>query len=185
MIESSKSLFIRNQAIDLYIHLGLPKVMNFLCSLLNSSIHRKWFVLFVLFAFLISKRSTMGKYFLLENRVWTEKLYHAKDLAPFYPSTGDLPKSVLQNSLETVANYVRSQLGNSRGRSVSIVRYWLTQKNIPPAIVIEPPLQRPPFSEATGYLLDGNHRAIAMVLKGESVRAYVGILVPDVHSQKV
>lgn len=166
---------VRNEAINLYIRLGLPRPFTFLGSLLESSIHRKWLVPVVLFIFLILKTSTAIKFFLFENRVWTRKSYQAGDLAPFYPHVGDLPRNVLQASLEDVTAYVRSHLQRGQSRSIAKIRYWLSQETIFPAIVLEPPLPRSPFSDAKGYLLDGNHRAIAMALKGELIRAYVGI----------
>jgi hypothetical protein len=182
MVEFSKYLAIRNKTINLYIQLGLPKRMHFISKLLYSPNHRKWFVPVALFIFLILKRSTAIKYFLFERRVWIEKFYHARDLAPFYPRVGDLPRSVLQGSLEDVKAYVQSHLQRGQGRSITKIRNWLGQETIPPAIVLEPPLSRSPFSDAKGFLLDGNHRAIAMALKGELIGAYVGILAPKVHA---
>lgn len=167
---------VRNEAIDLYIRLGLPRTISFLGDLLDSDIHRKWFVPIALFTFLLLKRATVIKFFLLENRVWTEKTYQPRELAPFFPHVGDLPGSVLQASLEDAIAYVRSHLPMAQGRSIEKTQYWLSQETIPPAIVLEPPLQRSPFSDAKGYLLDGNHRAISMALKDKLIRSYVGVL---------
>lgn len=119
----------------------------------------------------------MGKYFFLNKRRWVKKTYRSKDLAPFYPSTGDIPSSKLQGSLDDVVRYAESQLKSGRGKSVSTIRYWLQQKEIPPIIVVDPPLSRTPYANAKGYIVDGNHRAIAMALKGEPIRSYTGILI--------
>lgn len=168
----------RNEAVDLYIRLGLPRRLSFLGDLLDSAIHRKWFVPVALFLFLVLNTSTAIKFFLFERREWTKKSYRAGDLAPFYPRVGDLPRNVLQASLEDVVTYVRRHLQRGQGRSITKIQHWLSQETIPHAIVLEPSLPRSPFSDAKGYLLDGNHRAIAMALKGELIRAYVGVLHP-------
>lgn len=166
----------RKEAMKLYIQLGIPKRKNVLSKIISST-KGKLLTPFVFVIFFLLKRSTIGKYFFLNRRRWVKETYKGKELAPFYPSTGDIPSSKLQGSLEDAVCYAESQLKSGQGKSISTIRYWLQQKEIPPIIVIDPPLSRTPYVNAKGYIVDGNHRAIAMALKGEPIRSYTGILI--------
>jgi ubiquinone/menaquinone biosynthesis C-methylase UbiE len=168
----------RKEAIKLYIQLGIPKRKIVLLKILFSTKGRL-LLPFVFAIFFLLKRSTIGQYFFLNRRRWVKKTYESNELAPFYPSTGDIPSSKLQGSLEDVVRYAEGQLKSGQGESVSTIRYWLQQKEIPPIIVVDPPLSRTPYAKAKGYIVDGNHRAIAMALKGEPIRSYTGILIKN------
>lgn len=176
MIDSSLLQKNRNEAIKLYLQLEFPKFYTFISKMLEYPIRSKFFVPLAFFTILILNKSTAGKYFLLDNRFWIKKSYLPEELAPFYPRTGDLPITEINGSLKTLTTHVRKYLGIAHGKSHSRIQYWLSQDYIPPIIALEPPLPRTPFSKAKGFILDGNHRAIAMALKGELIRSYVGVL---------
>ena len=166
----------RKEAMELYIQLGVPKQKIVLSKIIFSK-KGKMLIPIVFVLFFLLKRSTIGQYFFLNRRRWVKRNYEGKDLAPFYPSTGDIPPSKLQGSLEEAVQYVESQLKLGQGKSISTIKYWLQQKEIPPIIAVDPPLSRTPYAKAKGYIIDGNHRAIAMALKGEPIRSYTGILI--------
>ncbi len=176
----STSPHVKNEVMKLYLQLEFPKFHHLISKMFASSIHSKWFIPVAFVILYIWKKSTAGKYFLLDNRFWFKKSYLPKELAPFYPQTGDLPISELKGSLKTLTAHVRKHFDIKHRKSYKTIRYWLSQNCIPPIIVLEPPLPRTPYSKkAKGFILDGNHRAIAMALKGELIRSYVGVLCSD------
>jgi ubiquinone/menaquinone biosynthesis C-methylase UbiE len=166
----------RREAIELYLKLGMPKRLGVLTKLI-CSIKGQWLIPLAFSFFFLFKKSTMGKYFFLDKRVWIRKSYNYKDLAPFHRGTGDLPLSELQGSLEDLVLYAKRQLNSNQSKSISTIKYWMLQKEMPPLIVVSPSLSRSPYANTKGCIVDGNHRAIAMALKNEPIRSYTGVLI--------
>lgn len=130
---------------------------------------------------------------LFSNCTWRTEEYPVADLGNVLPKTGDLPCEVITHNLLSVSEFVAEELQSGRSRYNSVIgigRYIqiadLFKRYAP--IIIEPSnLQRhetklPPghseleITPTRGYIEDGNHRALALVLEtGEnSIPCYVG-----------
>lgn len=130
-----------------------------------------------------------------KNYFWTKENYDLTALGTALPKCGDLPLDIITQPFSVVVEYVRKRL-ERHSCGVSI-RYVADLMKIPsilkkfPPIVIEPGKEQRNKRKmeeyygqrrkwevfpGDGYVEDGNHRAIAIVLKQnlESILCYVG-----------
>lgn len=130
----------------------------------------------------------------LRTKCWTLEEYPVSRLGVVLPWMGDLPVEEIVKSFVEVADFVRQQAAS--GSASTSVRYICSLSRIPdilqtiPVMVIEPGSEqrRPdvmkergredlPIFPAEGYVEDGNHRALALVLADPNrttIPSYVG-----------
>jgi hypothetical protein len=130
----------------------------------------------------------------LRTKRWTPEEYPVSRLGTVLPYMGDLPIEEIAKSFVEVADFVRQQA--ERKAALTSVQYICSLSRIAdilqtiPVMVIEPGSEqrRPdvirercerdlPIFPAEGYIEDGNHRALALVMadsRRQTVPAYVG-----------
>lgn len=131
---------------------------------------------------------------LLASYSWTKKEYPVRDLGTVLPVCGDLPLEVITQSFPEVIEYVKKKLDEpDQERSI---RYITDLMKIPDILYMFPPMVIEPGScqrnvnvmkihhksgnwniySTLGYIEDGNHRAIALVIACnlELIPCYVG-----------
>ena len=131
---------------------------------------------------------------LFTSLTWTEEDYGVADLGVVLPKCGDLPPEVIVQKLPTVLEYIRanSESGKSGSASVAYIsnlaKISEALENVLPLVVEPGRLQRNAekmreyygrnfeVDTGSGYIEDGNHRALATILATgkESIRAFVG-----------
>ena len=116
---------------------------------------------------------------LLQTKHWTLEQYPVLQLGTVLPHMGDLPIEEIVKSFIEVADFVRRQPENSTG-SVGYIRTLATIPDILeriPIMVVEPASQQRRLEVLSqrgrqdlaiiptdGYIEDGNHRALALML---------------------
>lgn len=171
----------------------IPKIQIF-CSIalarelitgFSTEVKMKMFELF-------SPFSQRGRLF--KEKMWSLEDYPVSNLGTVLPYAGDLPLEEIVKSFVEVADYVRRSA--ETGSSSRSIQYICSLSRITdvldslPVIVVEPGRQqrRPDVIEtrggqnlsvfqAEGYIEDGNHRALALMLSSPSrysIRCWVG-----------
>ncbi|MDE1852223.1 MAG: hypothetical protein KGI38_00565 [Thaumarchaeota archaeon] len=128
---------------------------------------------------------------LFASLTWTEEEYPIEELGTVLPKCGDIPAEVAAERLPRVVEYVRRRSppdSTSAKYILDLAKAGEALERVPPIIVEPGSLQRNgtvmkrywgktfEVDPCTGYIEDGNHRAIAMALADNraKIRAFVG-----------